>query len=116
MGLKFASVVAKLRHKMQHEKLPEEFERLATTNLNEARIPNLKKEEVYQKIWYMSLSMIAADNLGNPKWRWEDFGTDEKEIFRLLGFSFEDIKALSEKVRSAYDIVCITERCREDDS
>ena len=107
--------IIKLYRKIQYDKLPKKFERLATTNLNEARNSILKKEEVYQKIWYMALSMIAADNLGNPKWRLKDFGTDEREIFQLLKLSFKDIETIAEKgVNSAKDILCIIERCRED--
>ena len=87
IGIALVGIV-KLYRKMQCDKLPKKFERLAMTNLQEAR---------------------------NPNWRLKDFGTNEREIFYLLKLSLRDVKDLAEKgSRKAGDISCIIEKCRND--
>lgn len=104
----------KIYRRQKGKNLLASFKKSAIKNLAEARQPGLAIEIVLEKIWYVAMSLIALDNLGDQNWRLKNIGTSEKEIFDLLGLTFDDIKNLAQKgVRSAEDIICIIERCRE---
>lgn len=104
----------KLYHVHKGKKIIESFKNSAIRNLNEARQPQLDPVIVFQKISYVAMSLISLDNLGDPKWRLTDYGTNEKEILDLVGIGFDDMKRLADQgVSGAIDIICIIERCRE---
>jgi len=114
-GLIFFAIL-KLYRRQQGKNLLASFKKSAIKNLAEARQPGLAIQSVFEKLWYMSLSLIALYRLGDPKWRLKDIGTNEKEIFDLLEISsLNDIKSLVQLgVKSAEDIIFIIERCKED--
>ncbi len=102
-------------HRIQKKKeLLASFRASAIKNLDEARAPGLTTEIIFEKLHYTAICLISLNNLGDKNWQLKNIGTNENEIFSLLGLSFENIKSLADQgVRSADDIACIIERCRE---